>query len=75
MSKNNYYLKLNFDINNENYKQFNSRKDFIKNNRIKPHYANSFYLSSKNKIYLNDEENKYEEEIKKIKRRIRRFKK
>ena len=70
MSKNNYYLKLNFDINNENYKQFNSRKDFIKNNRIKPHYANSFYLSSKNKIYLNDEENKYEEEIKKLKEEL-----
>ena len=79
VSKNNYYLKILFNVNNKNYKYTSSKNIFIKTNKkIKPHKVNNFFIISKNKNLLNSEENKtndkYEEEIKKLKEEISKLK-
>ena len=79
VSKNNYYLKIFFNVNNKNYKYTSSKNIFIKTNKkIKPYKVNNFYIISKNKNLLNLDENKandkYEDEIKKLKEEISKLK-
>lgn len=77
VSKNNYYLKIFFNVNNKNYKYTSSKNIFIKaNKKLKLHKVNNFYIISKNKNLLNSEENKikYEEEIKNLKEEISKLK-
>ena len=79
VSKNNYYLKIFFNVNNKNYKYTSSKKVFIKTNKkIKPYKVNNFYIISKNKKLLSSDENKtndkYEDEIKKLREEISKLK-
>jgi len=79
VSKNNYYLKICFNVNNKNYKYNSSKNIFIKTNKkIKPYKVNNFFIISKNKNLLNSDGNKnndkYEDEIKKLKEEISKLK-
>ena len=78
MSKNNYYLKLHFNIYNKNYKYYPSKSITTKiNYKIKPNNTSSFYIISKNNNNNNnikDDENKYKEEIKKLKEELEKLK-
>ena len=84
MSKNNYYLKINFNINNNNFNNnyiYQSSKSPINkyNQKMRPNTVNAFSIIS-NKINDKKEnedknnENKYKEEIKKLKEEIEKLK-
>ena len=83
MSKNNFYLKIFFNINNNNYVYHSSKVPTIKYNpKMRIHTANNFSILSNNKNNNNNEslnidkdmENKYKEEIKKLKEEIEKLK-
>ena len=83
MSKNNFYLKIFFNINNNNYVYHSSKVPTIKYNpKMRIHTANNFSILSDNKNNKNNEslnidkdmENKYKEEIKKLKEEIEKLK-
>ena len=79
MSKNNYYLKIIFNLTNNNYIYHSSKMQFNKPNiKVKVHNVNQFTIISKNKNnnMNNDDidETKYKEEIKKLKEEIEKLK-
>ena len=84
MSKNNYYLKINFNINNNNFNNnyiYQSSKSPINkyNQKMRPNTVNAFSIISskindKNENEDKNNENKYKEEIKKLKEEIEKLK-
>ena len=85
ISKNNYYLKINFNINNSNYNNnyiYHSSKIPLKktNNIYRTHLVSYFSIisniKSNEKIQNEDikKENKYKEEIKQLKEEIEKLK-
>ena len=85
ISKNNYYLKINFNINNSNYNNnyiYQSSKNLINkyNQKMRPNTVNIFSIisniKSNEKIQNEDikKENKYKEEIKQLKEEIEKLK-
>ena len=83
MSKNNYYLKIIFNINNNNYIYHSSKAPIVKfNPKMRPHTVNYFSIISNIKNNNNHEsvnidkdmENRYKDEIKKLKEEIEKLK-
>ena len=78
MSKNNYYLKINFNMNNNNYIYHSSKIPLKKTSNIyRTHLVSYFSIISNVKKENNleeDKENKYIEEIKKLKEEIEKLK-
>ena len=83
MSKNNFYLKIIFNVNNNNYVYHPSKAPIIKYNpKMRTHTVNYFSIISNVKNNNNNEslnidkdiENKYKEEIKKLKEEIEKLK-
>ena len=76
-SKNNYHLKIIFNINNKNYIYIPKKYIIIKTNKFKPHNVDNFNIISNNenkpKEKENDE-NKYKDEIKKLKEELEKLK-
>ena len=82
MSKNNFYLKILFNLNNNNYVYQSSRVPLNKANlKIRMHTVNQFSIISNNKnnnvnnVNVNNSanENKYKDEIQKLKREIEKL--
>jgi len=75
ISKNNYYLKLTFNINNNKY-IYNPPKNLGKiNPKIRPNKVCDFFISAHNiQINKKNDEKKYLEEIKKLKEELEMFK-
>ena len=78
ISKNNYYLKIIFNLNNNNYIYHSSKIPLKKaNSKIRTHLVNYFSIISdvkKNNNFNEDKENKYIEEIKNLKDEIEKLK-
>lgn len=76
-SKNNYHLKINFNINNKNYIYIPKKYTSIKINKFKPSNADNFNIISNNQNKPNEnenDENKYKEEIKKLQEELEKLK-
>ena len=76
ISKNNYYLKLIFNINNNKY-IYNPPKNSGKiNTKIRPNKVCDFFISANNNILINkkSDDKKYIIEIKKLKEELEMFK-
>ena len=76
-SKNNYHLKIIFNINNKNYIYIPKKYVSIKINKFKPSNADNFNIISNNENKPNEnenDENKYKEEIKKLQEELEKLK-
>ena len=76
-SKNNYHLKIIFNINNKNYIYIPKKYVSIKINKFKPSNADNFNIISNNQNKPNEnenDENKYKEEIKKLQEELEKLK-
>ena len=76
-SKNNYHLKIIFNINNKNYIYIPKKFISIKINKFKPHNVDNFNIISNNENKPNEnenDENKYKDEIKKLKEELEKLK-
>ena len=76
-SKNNYHLKIIFNINNKNYIYIPKKFISIKINKFKPHNVDNFNIISNNENKPNEnenDENKYKDEIKKLKEELDKLK-
>ena len=79
MSKNNFYLRITFNLNNNNYVYQSARVPLNKANmKIRIYNANQFSIISKNNSNENNNKNiddkKYKDEIKKLKEEIEKLK-
>ena len=76
-SKNNYHLKIIFNVNNKNYIYIPRKLITTKINKFKQHNVSNFNIISNNENKSNEnqiEENKYQEEIKKLKEELEKLK-
>ena len=76
-SKNNYHLKIIFNVNNKNYIYIPKKLINIKKNKYKPHNVDNFNIISHNENKSNENENnenKYKDEIKKLKEELEKLK-